>query len=87
MYLSYDVAVNQWMTLCHKNCMTTRVITLWHVCVKSLTMSVSTARFHIELIFILKAVKSCFKGSYDKQNFKLVVISDEIYETRQRLVS
>ena len=25
-------------------------------------------RFHIELIFILKALKSRFKGSYDKQN-------------------
>ena len=27
------------------------------------------------------------KGSYDKQNLALVVISDEIYVTRQRLVS
>ena len=26
--LSYDVAVNQWLTSCHKNRMTTRYITL-----------------------------------------------------------
>ena len=31
--------------------------------------------------------KNSFKGSYDKQNLTLVVISYEIYETRQRLVS
>ena len=32
-YLSYDVAVIQWLTSCHKNCMTTRYITLgyWRV--------------------------------------------------------
>ena len=31
--------------------------------------------------------KILFKWSYDKQNLTLVVISYEIYETRQRLVS
>ena len=31
-------------------------------------------RFHIELIFILKVVKSCLKRSFDKQNLTLVVI-------------
>ena len=38
-------------------------------------------------MFILKATKSDFKGSYDKLNLTLVVISSEIYETRRRLVS
>ena len=32
-------------------------------------------------------IESHFKGSYDKQHRTLVVISYEIYETRQRLVS
>ena len=31
--------------------------------------------------------KSHFRGSYDKQNLTLVVISYKIYETCQRLVS
>ena len=43
--------------------------------------------FSFEIMFILKAIKSCFKGSYDEQNLTLVVISYEIYETHQRLVS
>ena len=42
--------------------------------------------FLIEIVFILKAIKSHFKGSYDKQNLTLVIISYEIYETPQRLV-
>ena len=65
---------------CHKNRMTTHVKTLWCKCITSLTTSVSTMRFHIELMFILKAIKSYFKGSYYKQNLTLVVISYEIYE-------
>ena len=32
----------------------------------------------------LKAIKSHFKQSYDKQNLTLVVISYEIYETHQK---
>ena len=40
--LSYDVAVFQWMTSCHKNRMTTRVITLLREYVTSLTTSVTT---------------------------------------------
>ena len=36
-YLSYDVAVVQKITLCHKNHMSTPVTTLWHVHVTSLT--------------------------------------------------
>ena len=51
-----------------KNRMTTCVITLWRENVTSLTTSVSTMRFLIEIMFILKAIKSHFKGSYDKQN-------------------
>ena len=43
-------------------------------------------RFLIEVMLIL-SLYIPFKGSYDKQNLTLVVISYEIYETRQRLVS
>ena len=64
----------------HKNHMITRVIT-------SLTTSVSTMRFLVEIMLTLKAIKSHLKRSYDEQNLTRVVISDEIYETRQRLVS
>ena len=38
------------------------------VSVTSLTTSVSTMRFLIEIMFILKAIKYHFNGSYDKQN-------------------
>ena len=38
-------------------------------------------------MIILKAIKSYFRGSYDKQNLTLVVISHVIYVTRRRLVS
>ena len=41
-YLSYDVDVFQWITSCHKNRMTTRVITLLREYVTSLTTSVTT---------------------------------------------
>ena len=40
-----------------------------------------------EIMFTLKAIKFNLKRSYDKQNLTLVVISYEIYETRQKLVS
>ena len=63
----YDLI--QWITSCHKNRMTTRVITLWRVYLTSLTTSVSTLRFLTEIMFILKAIKSHFKGSYDKQRY------------------
>ena len=55
--LSYDVAV------CDKNRTTTRGITLWRVFVTSLTTSVPTMRFLSEIMFILKAIISDFKGS------------------------
>ena len=86
-FLSYGVAVIQWIMSCHKNRMTTRVITLWRVYVTSLTTSVATMRFNIEQMFILKAIKSRFKWSYDKKNLTLVVITYKIYKTRRRLVS
>ena len=79
--------LESWLTSCHKNHNTTHVITLWRVCVTSLTTFVSTMRFLIEFMLIFKAIKSYFKGSYDKQNLTDVVISYEIYETRRRLVS
>ena len=41
--------------------------------------------FSIEIMSTFKAIKPHLK--YDKQNLTLVVISYEIYETRQRLVS
>ena len=87
LFLSYGITVIQWITSCHKNHMTTPVITLWSVHITSLTTSVSTMSFLIEIMFTLKAIKSHFKGSYDKLNLTLMVISYEIYETRQRLVS
>ena len=77
----------QWITSGHKNRMATRVITLWRLHVTSLTMSVSAMRFLLEILSILKVIKSYIKGSYDKQTLTLVVISYEIYETRRRLVS
>ena len=86
-FLSYDVAVIQCITSCHKNRMTTRVITFWRFHITSLTTSVSTMHFLVEIMFILKAIKSRIKGSYDKSNLTFVVISYEIYETRRRLVS
>ena len=65
----------------------TCVITLWHIHVTSLTTFVSTMHFRIEIIFILTALKSSFKGLYDKQNLTLTLISYEIYDTLQRLIS
>ena len=40
----------------------------------------------VEIMSTLKAIKSSFEKSYDKQNITLVVNSYEIYQTRQRLV-
>ena len=59
--LAHDVAVIQWITSCHKKHTTTRLITLWRVSLTSLTLSVSTLCFVIEIILILKAIKSYFK--------------------------
>ena len=57
------------------------------VYVTSLATSVLTMCFLIEIMFILKAIKSHLKGSFDKQNLTLVVISYEVYETPRRLIS
>ena len=40
-------------------------------------MSMSAMCFPMEIMFILKAIKSQFKGSFDKENLILVVISYE----------
>ena len=85
--LSYYFAVIQWITSFHNNRMATRAITLWRVHVTSLTTTVSTMRFLIETMFILKAIKSHYEGSYDKQNLTLAVILYEIHETQGRPVS
>ena len=52
-YLSYDVAVIQWIKSCYENGMNTRVMILWRVDVTSLTTSVSAMRFLAEIIFFL----------------------------------
>ena len=56
--LSYVVAVIQWIMLCHKQHMSTCVIILWCIDVMSLTMSVSTMRFLLEIFSILKTIKN-----------------------------
>ena len=76
----------KWITSCHKNRMTTRVITLWRVHVTSLTTSVSTMRFAEEKVYF-DGVKIPFERSYDIQNLKLVIILYETCETLQRSVS
>ena len=83
-YLTFDVAVIEWITLCHKNCMTTCVITLWCIDVSPFTTS---TMYFLEKLSFAKAIKSSFKGSYDKHNLALAVISYEIYETSLWLVS
>ena len=80
-------AVIQWIMSFHKNRMTTRVITLWYVHAMSLTRIVSVMCFLIEMMLFLKAVESQFKGSYDKQNFTLVLKSYGIWETCRNFVS
>ena len=66
---------------------TTRVITLWRVDVTSFDNVCVNTAFLFEIMIILKAIKCHFKGSYDKQNLTLVVISFENHETRRKLVS
>ena len=65
--------------------MTTRVITLWRVHVMSLTTSVSTIHFLIEIKIILKAIKSSLKGSYDKMNLKHMAILYEFMKLAEDL--
>ena len=84
-HLSYDITVIQWITLYHKNHMATH-ITLWCKHVMLLTTLVSAMHFRIEVMFILKDIKSDCKGLYGKQNLTLVVISYEIYERSLRIL-
>ena len=59
--LSYDFGVNQWIVSCHRNPMTIHIITFWMVHVMLLTKTVSVMYvFFIEIMFILKAIKSSF---------------------------
>ena len=71
---------------CHKKRMTIHEITLWRIHVTPLIMSVSAKCFPIGIVLILKAIKSQFKGSYDKQNLTLVVISCEFMKLVKGLV-
>ena len=66
--------------------MTTRVLTLSAGTSNVMTTFVTTMLFFVEIMSTLKAIISSFERSYDKQNITLVVISYEIYQTRQRLV-
>ena len=70
----YNIAVIQWITLCHKNYMTIHEITLAHICNVTDNDSLNKA-FHIKITFILKAIKFNFKESNDKQNLTQKVIS------------
>ena len=72
----YDVAVIQWIMSCHKNCN--------HALTKRNVIDKSTCQQYvpIEIMFILKVIKSRFEGSCDvcKQNPSLVAISYKIYQ-------
>ena len=57
LYLLYDVAVIQWITSCHKNC--NRALTKRNVIDKSTCQQYVP----IEIMFILKVIKSRFEGS------------------------
>ena len=59
--------------------MTTRALTLSVGTSNVMTTSVTTMHFSLKKMSTLKAIKSHFERSYDKQNITLVVISYEIY--------
>ena len=65
--------------------MTTRVLTLSAGISNVMKTSVTTA-FFVEKMSTLKAIKSHFERSYDKQNITRVVISYEIYQTRRKFI-
>ena len=69
-YLSYDIAVIQRITSCHKNLMATRYV-LACTC-NVITTSVTTLRFSIEIMSTLKTIKSSFQRSYDKQKARFI---------------
>ena len=66
--------------------MTTNNNILMCIC-KATEMTVSMMHLLIEIMFIWKIIKSHFKGSYGKHNLTLLVMSYEIYQICQRLVS
>ena len=65
--LSYDVAVFQWITSCHKNRMTTRVLTLLREYVTSLVTSVITMLIFIGNMSTFKAIKSYLRSHMIKR--------------------
>ena len=71
MSLLYDIAVTQWITLCHRNYLTTHVITLWCINIMSLTTLMSVLHLLIDIMSDSKVIKSHFKG-YDEQNLILL---------------
>ena len=83
-FLSYDVAVIQGITPYHKNSHDHRCNSILSR-TRDVTDNVRVNNaFPLEILFILKTMKYHLKGSYDKPNISLVVISYEIYETRRR---
>ena len=80
----YDVThmVIQWITSGHKN--RNKTFTSTRNIIDNVPVNNA---FLLEIIFILKVIKSHFKGSYEKQNLTPVVTSYDIYEPRRRLVS
>ena len=78
MFLSYDVAVFQWIMSCHKNRMTTRNNT--SAGIRSVIDDVrnNNVNFHWKYVHF-DGDKIVYKKSYDKTNLTLVVISYEIY--------
>ena len=55
LYSSDEIAVIQWIT-CSKNRVNARVIPFWSVHVTSLTTSVSSMRFLVEIMIIVNAI-------------------------------
>ena len=48
--------------------------------------NVSRMHFFIEIMFYSECGKISYSGSHNKQNLTLMIISYEIYETRERLL-
>ena len=68
-------------------CLTCTIISSVDLAHYGVSRAIDWESVDCDTMFVLKAIKSNFKGSYDKQNLTRVVISYEIYETRQSLVS
>ena len=85
-YLSYDVAVIQCITSCHKTYDNTCNNTLARRHNVTDHVRVNDA-FLIDIMINPKAITFHFKRAYDQKNLTLAVVSYEIYETRRRLIS